>query len=414
MLKSLSFKVQFVFFLLLCVVFLGFEYDRLGDLHIYLSASSDLFKEGNIYKNLYGKKFFFYLGNPFLSVLVYPLTFLSFTLVAELFKLLNILLLFRIWRLILNYFSSTSISPKKLALFQSIVFVCCFFLIYSNLHMVQFTILLLYLSLEGLYQIIEKKRNLLGAFLVSLAIGIKLSPIVLIPYLIYRNQIKAALWSILLCTAYFFLPVLVLGWTENMQLWGDWWTRIEPVSKEQIFDTNNRKNHGISTLISTLFLKDLTDNVVHLSNRRYLIGLGEGAVQVLIYSARIFLASFTLYFMRSMPFKKQPEKLSRLWEVSYLLMVIPLFFPQQRIYNFIFLLPAISYIVFRFLFEKKSIPKVKVKQLVFSLAIILLNLELLLGQYRKFYWHYKTITYATIVLLILLCFLPPKSKAEEI
>ena len=279
--------------------------------------------------------------------------------------------------------------------------------------MVQFTILLLYLSLEGLHQTIKKKQLLLGAFLISLAIGIKLSPIVLIPYLLYRNYVKSALLVIVLCGFYFYLPNIILGYSEGQQLWSDWWSLIEPKTKEQIFDMNNRKNHGISTLLSTLFLKDITDNVVHLSNRRYLIGLSEETVQLLIYSIRALLASFTLYFLRSKPFKPQPDPLSQLWELSYLFLVIPLFFPQQRIYNFIFLLPGITYLIFQLWFNATNVSKLRLKQVLFIIAILVLNMELVLGAFRKFFWHYKTITYATILLLFLLTCIKPKQLTKD-
>ena len=64
------------------------------------------------------------------------------------------------------------------------------FLLYTNFYQLQFTIILLYLCLEGMHQIIHEKRNWLGAFLIGLGVIAKIGPIVLLPYLIYRGHFK--------------------------------------------------------------------------------------------------------------------------------------------------------------------------------------------------------------------------------
>lgn len=272
---------------------------------------------------------------------------------------------------------------------------------------------MLYLSLEGIYQIREKNNEFLGALLISLAIIIKVSPIVLLPYLLYRKHFKAGISIVVLCVSYIFIPTLLVGWSKNMDLWSTWWTIISP--DENFLDVNNRKNHGLSTLISTLFIENIEDNNnrVTIDSRRHLLDLGVDAVKVIIYSARACLVLLTLYFLRTKPFIKQVGKMHEIWEISYLLLIIPLFFPQQRLYNFIFLLPAISYLLFLLLNKKEKIKYLKMKTILFSIAVFVLNLELILGFLRRYFWHYKSITYASIVLLILLVLSPPYKQTKQ-
>jgi hypothetical protein len=273
---------------------------------------------------------------------------------------------------------------------------------------------MLYCCLEGIYQINHNKNVKLGALLIAFSILVKVSPIVLLPYLIYRNQLKGFAWTLL------FLGILVgstfifIEPAKSVHLWGKWWYLINPLDSEAIFDMNNRKNHGLSTLLSTLFIKDITDNVVELTNRRFLIDLGREQVKILITLARITLIGLTLYFLRSKPFVSQKRKENEFWELSYLLLIIPLFFPQQRIYNFIFILPAVAYISHQLIINFKQLKHFKIKLALFIVCILILNLEMILGQFRLYYWYYKTITYATILLLILLMWVRPAAEEKSL
>lgn len=400
--------------LVLAVIFIGLEFNRTGDLLIYLSASDNYFASPNLYKILYGEPaVFYYLGNPFLTLLLYPLTLLPVQLSAIIWKLVSIVCMLRIWTLIQKYFTDFSLSQQQNRQWQTLSFIASVFIIYSNLHMVQLTIFMLYLSLEGMNQITNKKKIYLGAFLISIAIAMKISPVVLLPYLFYRKEFKAGIVIVLLCVSYLFIPVVFIGWIKNSELWLHWWYLIDPASDTKIFDMNNRKNHGISTLLSTLFLKDISDNIVNLSTRRHIVHLGEGTVKLLIYAVKVIMVLFTLYFLRSQPFREAKNKLSQFWELSYLFLIIPLFFPQQRIYNFLFLFPAISYLLYALLTKGRKLPYFKLITIVFSFAILLLNLELVLGVFRKYYWHYKTVTYATLIILVLLASIQPKKLLKE-
>ena len=101
----------------------------------------------------------------------------------------------------------------------------------------------------------------------------------------------------------------------------------------------------------------------------------------------------TLYFLKNQ--RESDIQLKLFWEWSYLFLVIHLFFPQQRLYNFLFLLPALSYII-AYQIKKYTVKK-KVTWGLFLLFFLMLlfNLELLIGIFRKYLWYHKYMTYAT-------------------
>lgn len=407
-------KIQPIRFigLLLIIIFIIFEYNRYGDFSIYYHAASNLYRLPDLYHPLYSEPpTLFYLGNPVITLLIYPFTYLPLSFATLLVKLVDLVLLYRIWIIISSYLSIDLHTSKIKNLLLIITFASCFISIYYNLHLVQFTIIMLYCSLEGIYQISQNKNIPLGSFLIAFAVLTKISPIVLLPYLIYRNHFKAFMWTIL------FLGVLVgstfifIEPTKSLFLWSKWWYLINPIDPDSIFDMNNRKNHGISTLLSTLFIKDITDNIVELTNRRYLIDLGREQVKVLITVARVILIGLTFYFLRSLPFVKQKIKQNEFWELSYLLLIIPLFFPQQRIYNFIFVLPAIAYLCYHLIVNKQQIKNYHLKLGAFVFCVLLFNFEMIFGQLRLYLWYYKTMTYATLFVLILLMWMRPTSRA---
>ena len=93
------------------------------------------------------------------------------------------------------------------------------------------------------------------------------------------------------------------------------------------------------------------------------------------------------------------------WELSYILAITPLVFPQQRSYGFLLLFPAVAYLMYQLFFS--GISRKKGLKTAFILILLLLNLELLLGNFREYYWHFKTLTYASLMLLGLLAMMPP-------
>lgn len=392
----------------LAVVFLIVEYSRISDFGIYLAASANLLKGIDPYSVLYGDDMLFcYMGNPSLAFLMIPFSILPKLLATFIWKAINLVLLYRIWVLIEKYFQGLSLTFEIRNRLLIGSFLISFFLVFANFHNNQFTILLLFCGLESIYQIRGKSNAFIGAGILSLGIMVKLLPLILLPYLIYRGYWKASLYVLFTLLILIFLPALFLGWETNMAFYNKWLYTIAPVGDTNIFDVSTRTIHGIGALISTLTFEGIGNNY-SLCYPRHIVDLPYYTVKYLIISVKVILVLITLYFLKiNTVFKKQNNKIAELWELSYLFLAAPLIFPQQRTYAFVFIIPAVVFVLFQI--QKKK--NLGLNALIFMVGIIL-NLELILGTFRQYYWHYKIITYAVLIILVLLFWLKP-NKAND-
>jgi hypothetical protein len=277
------------------------------------------------------------------------------------------------------------------------------------------TIFILYLTLEGLL-LINNNRTIAGSLLIALGIDIKILPIVIIPYLIYRNQWTAFLYTICFIIVLLFFPAIFIGFDYNNFLLSERWHLINPMNQEHILDTSERSFHSLTTLLTTLFVKNCGDTY-SLPLKRNIADISIENLNIVINTVRGALILFTLYFLRTMPFKSTASKIKKLYEVSYLCLIIPLIFPHQQHYAFFFIFPASTYLLFYLVFiflnkNNQSTDKyfnTKKISLIVILSIIyfLTNSHFILGQFNNLYDHYKTLTYGTLILMILLAFCKP-------
>lgn len=405
-------RILWLIISLLAIVFLFLEVNRLGDFDIYYQAAADLYNEILIYDKLYGiNGEFKYFGSPTLTILMMPWTILPKVLAASIWKILGLISLVRIWHLIERFLAPLN-SGRNRDKWILITFLGMSFLLYTNFHQLQFTIILLYLCLEGMHQIIHEKRNWLGAFLIGLGVIAKIGPIVLLPYLIYRGHFKGFLWTIFSMCLLVALPSIVFGVGQGSEMWIGWGSQLNPLSDLNVFDMNNEKNQGLSAWLSTLFIEGIGHSKANREVSRHIADLSPDSVKIIILMARISLATMVLYFLRSLPFKKAQNDQYRFREISFLLLAIPLLFPQQRSYNFLFVMPAAAYLAYQLVFYKPIKKSFRIKWILFFIAMLILNLELLLGEFRPYYWHFKTLIYATFILLFLLVIMSPSTEGR--
>jgi glucose-6-phosphate-specific signal transduction histidine kinase len=88
-------------------------------------------------------------------------------------------------------------------------------------------------------------------------------------------------------------------------------------------------------------------------------------------------------------------------EVSYILLVIPLIFPHQQHYAFLFSVPAFAYVLFMVVSNYYEMTKAKRMILLSALSVIYLcgNLRSVLGEFNYYYEHFKILTYGALLLI---------------
>ena len=276
------------------------------------------------------------------------------------------------------------------------------------------TIFILYLCLEGVYQI-GRKKLLLGCFLIGFGISVKILPLVLIPWFIYRRQFKAALYSSAFTVIVLFLPAIYIGYEQQLFLLHERWKLIDPINNEHVLDTAERSFHSITTLLSVLLVENSapTDQFV-LDIKRNIADISLETLKTIILCVRLLFVGLTLLFIRSLPFRRSTNNLQTFYELSYILLIVPLIFPHQQHYAFFFSFPAITYLVYFHLgttFDPASKAGKSRKAGIIAIAVIiyfLLNNHFILGEFRKIYDHFKTLTYGILFLIPLLAMARPE------
>jgi hypothetical protein len=265
--------------------------------------------------------------------------------------------------------------------------------------MIQVTFFLLWAVLESV-NLIRKGKSIPGGVLLGIAINIKLMPILLLPYLVYRGYFKALLVCVITCIALLFLPALFIGYDDNQFLLSEWWSIINPGNKEHLFET------GIGTHSLTAFLPVyLTETGGEMPFKRNIFNLNYEAVTLIVNISRLFLLSLSLLYFRSLPFRQESNKLKSFWELAFFLLLIPLILPHQQKYAFLLAVPMVSYLVYFFIATHRY-PRNAGYYLTLSIFILCaLFFSPLYGSdiIGKFLFrltqHYRFLTFATLFLI---------------
>ena len=395
--------------LILALIFIFFEASADNDFRIYLNASSDIFPGKNIYTEHY-KDGFHYFYSPLFAIIITPFNHIPLFVSQFIWLLIDLILVIRSWNILSRMLGFVFLSEKQKIIFNLICFLIVMRFLRDNFHYGQVTILMLYLSLEGL-NLIFSKREIAGAVLIALGINIKIFPVVLIPYLLYRREFKAAVFVFIFYGIFLILPSLIIGHQQNMFLLSEWWTLINPSNKEHMIDTEETSFHGLSTLIPTLFMDSVPDPHA-LALKRNIANLNVEQVSYILNGLRAFFILLTFYFLRTFPFKQNVSPSHRFWELSYLFLIIPLIFPHQQHYAFYLSLPAVFYLI-KFIWQEKNIRKRNILIAIMSLIFLIFNANLLLGEFKAYYDHYKIVSYGALMMVAMLMICKPYEEIKK-
>jgi len=391
------------FLILVGIIFLLAELKRVSDFGIFLQASKDLALGKDIYQIWYGVGFRYYYS-PLFALLLRPLTLLPPYLAASLWSVLSMILLIRTIALLHAYVPRIE-NRGRLNL---LLVICTSALLYANFHNNQMTAFLLWAIIECIEQF-RKGRWILGSFILALGINIKLLPIVLVPYLVYRTKYKAAVLTILFMVIFWLVPAVFIGWDYNMKLLHSYWNYINPTLKQNVIDIDEPGLLSISSLVTTWFTDQFSIN--ELGYRRHFIVLPNQMIGYLILLVRLCIIFFALHFLKWPPFHKARSRTHELWELSFLCLVTPLIFPHQQNYGFVLILPAVFYILYSF--KSDASPARTWQKWLFVFSVLLINAGLLFGPYKFLFWNYKVLTYGVLMLGLIIAFLSPLKEKES-
>lgn len=376
---------------------------KLGDFKVFLEASEMVSQGVSPYNKwifVSEGNYFEYFYSPLWATILIPFTHLPHYIPNLIWLFANAFFLYRVWKLLLNYIDKDSLTSKQLSWILVLGIVVSIRCILYNFELIQITIFLLWGVLESLRMMEHKNKLLIGSLILALVINIKIMPVVLIPYLIYRGYFKAVIFTLLFTLLFLFLPALVIGIDFNSFLLSEWWQAINPTNAKHLIETEMGP-HSLTALVPTLF----TETQGELFYQRNIFSLGINESNMILNGIRLVLISFTIYFLKWPPFKSHESKSHQLIEISYLLLLIPLIFPHQQKYAFSLLIPA-QFVLIYFLvkyYKNQRNFKFNFILITFILSFILMTLTTdgLIGrELNNITQHYKLMTYGALILIL--------------
>jgi Glycosyltransferase family 87 len=410
-------RLQWFLIVLAFIYFIKVFNTDAGDFRSYYHAGTKV-REGL-------SPYFFYLPEqgwvsmfsypPFFAFLMLPFSFLPIKIGSLIWNCFSLMALFRVYYVVIDNLSIRNyidLNNYRLFTFFTILFTIRFIL--YNFDLSQSTLIVMWGALEGL-NLIKREKFIIGSLLIAGVISVKLLPLVFVPYLIYRAYFKEAALTITFVIFLNILPIFIYGKAGYFQILNEWWRIVNPSNLEFTLNQNagEEATHGLSAFVPAFF----SDFTVRYGIRRHIIALNANQIIGLLLVFRLFFIALTLYFLRSKPFKKDVNAFQFMWEVSYLMMVIPLIFPQQMKYAFALLLPAFSYIIF-YMMRMKRGKKFWFLVVLMGLIFLLTTLSTdgIIGRQNYEYGQYfKLVTWGDFILIFVLSLcLPSTLSTTEI
>jgi hypothetical protein len=382
-----------------------------GDFDVYLDAAQKLSQGKNIYQPPFIKGLQYYYS-VFFALLLIPFSF-HFFLTEFIWSLLSYLMLYRTFHLVKEYFNFPEQTTREYKYWVILTLILSFQFIQYNVSMIQVTFFLLWSIFESI-NLLSKNKFILSGLLLGLAINIKLMPVLILPYLFYRGYFKTVFTSVLIFGILLFIPALFIGFKYNAFLLSEWWSVINPVNKEHMFETGIG-THSLVSLIPVY----LTETTGEMEYKRNLFNLSTQTVELIIHISRLIIFLTSLFYLKSIPFIKEAFGLKRFWELSFFVLMIPLLFPHQQKYAFLLALPMISYLLYFFIMSKPINMKTGYLLSLFLFSLSMLFYSPLYGSdiIGRFLFnltqHYRILTIATLLIIpISLYCNPDKLKFE--
>jgi len=354
----------------LCLGYLIARTARDGnDINVYLHAAGQLLNGENIYAfNPYN----FYLYSPLFALVLAPLTILDQAVARVIWMFVNVVMAVRLWYLLYAFVQDLSLSKRRLWTIFVVILSAGF--LNHNLMLGQVTILILWLTIEGLVMV-SKGKSLAGSVLLALGINFKIIPMLAFVFLGTQGSFKAIVYTLGLLLVSLVLPALFIGMQYNTDLLHKWQSVINPSGERFAFEDNDGCQSLNALLPAYLYDFEQPDRSIPLYHRnvyypRRVASVDHHALEIILTLSRLFVLAllFSACIPKSWltgPLKKLPNRLLHaartefngtrqlhhhsahtFWQLSYLCLAILLIFPHQMKYSMLFFVPAGAYVIF--------------------------------------------------------------------
>lgn len=379
-----------------------------NDMDIFLQASRDILDGRNAYLMRYNE-WYRYFYSPFFALVIAPFGWMGPVAAKLTWGVLIVGMMLRSVHLINGWLGMKSMTPMHRARFHALLLLLLFQPVRDNINSMQLTPLLVWGMLEGV-RLIRLGRGAWGGLLIAFGMDIKLLPLVLLPYLLWRRHWSGAIATVLFFAAMQVMPALVLGWDQLLELDRTRAELLNPSDARHILDEEEPSFISLGSLLSA-YLSTEGGSSNTLALPRNIASLNLETIAALLLIGRLALVGLALWFIRWPPFRAQRDEQRVMWEVSYLLLCTTLLFPHQRNYGLLLALPAVAWL----LHVRLNLVRFSGTAWTVALVVagILLNAEMLLGEFADVYAHYKVKSILVLFLIGLLMIARPECGSSS-
>jgi len=241
----------------------------------------------------------------------------------------------------------------------------------------------------------QNKALVAGSFL-AIGINVKILPLPAWLLLFLRRQWRTLFFSLSVLVVLWLLPMMYTGFSRWQEMNYAHWELINPIKPQHLQDTEEDSFHSITTFLSVF----LTEQAGQIHHKRNVANLDATSLAIVIQLARALLFISLLWIMfRNHEKRKQHTISTEEW--YFMMFLIPMTFPHQQHYAFIFIIPLFSLLVAQLLMQKgEGRPWKKTGWYLLMIPALLWSLKLFLGEYNPWYEHYKLLTWAAFWLWV--------------
>ncbi len=340
------------------------------DVNVYLFASKQILNGEDIYS---GNPYNFYLYSPLFALILSPLSFLNMNVARVFFALLNLFLTLRMWQILLKLTrQSVSLTNRQIKLWNLFVFVISIGFLMHNINLGQITILILWLTIESLYQVLFKKRLWLGAILLVMGINIKIIPLLALFYIFVKGRFKASFLVGGFVVISLFLPSVFIGFNYNNTLLENWAQTINPGKEKYVFE-NNGGTQSLNAVLPAYFYDFNDRQEAPAGLPRLIYSVDYHVLVVVLQGLRLLFVGIMVWVVLMQNRKKNPNSLFFLHQLGLLGLTTAIIFPHQQKYAMLYFVPAGAYMILFILgvVYNLSQTSVKLKLTAFFAALLM-------------------------------------------
>lgn len=370
--------------IVLVIVILGYLRNSVlhfNDFKVTYRAAERALKQENLYNKADGHYIFKY--SPIFAVAVSPLGKIPYSFASIIWLFSMCLCLYYIVRMG-KFMVMGDKSPPQYFYFLTIVLTSKFLAREFWLGQTDFLqLLLLFLFINFYY----RKKEIWGGLFLALSAMIKLTPLIFLPYFLYRKRFLLIIYTLAFVSLFLFLPALIYGWQRNISLLKDWYSFMSYSSPPLLAVDLNQSIFG-------LFLRLFTPSIYQVN----ILTLNSNLVMTIIYVVIIISCLFLLFLSRyGKNIQKQLIHHRETFEFSLLLIFMNLFSPLGWVQNFSSSLLAYMVLVYySFTIEFKD----KTTNILLLLSFILttfINFETVGRRINDLSLYYSFITWGIII-----------------